>query len=484
MPALEYRPGSQRFGNADTTVAEVRLKAGELALAMRGADTLWSQPPRTIGGTVLAAGTGEPVPGARVSLLGTTLEATTDGRGRFSLTGVLAGEYTVDVRTPSLDSIGAGFPATVTVTESIAELELRAPTGAQVLLAACRKARLDPPGIVVGTVSLPSEGARPHDMKVLAEWIETTGQPVVPAMRVDRQSRWLQTTVDSAGGFRLCGLPIDTDVTIRAESDSFASNTVEARIAPGSRFARAALLLTRGASRAAVFAGRVADSSGHPIGNAEVSLPELSKGALSNDAGEFRLANIPAGTHRIHVRRLGYGPLDTVVAFRPNQVVDRHIILGDVVALDSVRVTAEATALPLSFEEHRRTGLGTFMTREQLAPRDGAKLAEVLSELPSASVYRGSRGAATVGSIRRAPSLQRGAEIIDSLPGIGAKCVAKVYVDGHLMNPGSTAEPFNVNTVSPERIEAIEWYAGPSQTPWRYSNLNSVCGVLVIWLRR
>ncbi len=41
-----------------------------------------------------------------------------------------------------------------------------------------------------------------------------------------------------------------------------------------------------------------------------------------------------------------------------------------------------------------------------------------------------------------------------------------------------------MNSVPPDQIEAIEHYAGPSQTPSRYARLTSSCGVLMIHTRR
>jgi hypothetical protein len=52
------------------------------------------------------------------------------------------------------------------------------------------------------------------------------------------------------------------------------------------------------------------------------------------------------------------------------------------------------------------------------------------------------------------------------------------------MNPGRPTEPYDVNSIAPDQIESLEWYASPSQTPSRYNNLNSVCGVIVIHTRR
>lgn len=58
------------------------------------------------------------------------------------------------------------------------------------------------------------------------------------------------------------------------------------------------------------------------------------------------------------------------------------------------------------------------------------------------------------------------------------------YLDSMLMNPGRPTEPFDVNSVPPVTIEALEYYNGPTQVPHEYNNANADCGVLVIWTRR
>jgi hypothetical protein len=60
-----------------------------------------------------------------------------------------------------------------------------------------------------------------------------------------------------------------------------------------------------------------------------------------------------------------------------------------------------------------------------------------------------------------------------------------VYLDGVLMNGSKQpTEPFDLSTVAPEQLEAVEWYASPSQTPLQYGRSGSQCGVLVLWTRR
>lgn len=75
-----------------------------------------------VSGTVLASGTDQPVAAAQVQLLGTALGATTDARGRFTITGVAPGVWRLQVRaigyTPVIVPdvvVGSAKPATVTV---------------------------------------------------------------------------------------------------------------------------------------------------------------------------------------------------------------------------------------------------------------------------------------------------------------------------------------------------------------------------------
>src|SRR5207247_9601754 len=111
-----------------------------------------------------------------------------------------------------------------------------------------------------------------------------------------------------------------------------------------------------------------------------VSVPDASKTVLTNERGAFRLNGISAGTHRVVVRHVGYGALDTPIAFAPNQTVDRRILLSRVVVLDSVVSTARSN-LPIEFEENRRLGLGHFFTREELAKQEGRTLPAVLAQV-------------------------------------------------------------------------------------------------------
>ena len=60
---------------------------------------------------------------------------------------------------------------------------------------------------------------------------------------------------------------------------------------------------------AAVITGRVVDSAtSQPIQNAQVAVVGTPLGALTNAAGRFTIAGVPAGTHTVRVNLIGFGP--------------------------------------------------------------------------------------------------------------------------------------------------------------------------------
>jgi len=131
MPVLQQvaRPANQ--GGVQLKLAEVHVAGGELALARLGTDTLWKRPLLALSGTVVDSASGRTVAGARVSLVGTPVADSADSRGRFTLQGVLLGEYTMEVRTPSLDSVNAMHQIPIAFTDSAVTLTVRVPSATQ-----------------------------------------------------------------------------------------------------------------------------------------------------------------------------------------------------------------------------------------------------------------------------------------------------------------------------------------------------------------
>jgi len=240
----------------------------------------------------------------------------------------------------------------------------------------------------------------------------------------------------------------------------------------------------------ATLAGRVfIDSTRRPIIAAEVALLDVGKSILTDERGAFRITGIPAGTHRLIVRRIGYGALETNLAFAEGETIDRNIFLARAVRLDSVRTTALRGA-DLEFEENRRLGLGHFLTRKDLEKVGEAKLSSVLATIPGVRIAPSlSAGKAWVVNSRRTflerDSYRTGDPAMDK--GARLACYVNVVVDGmHMYAPRRPDDPlFDINSIRVDQIETIEFYAGAAQLPARYQGPGAdACGVLAIRMRR
>ncbi|HTJ23991.1 MAG TPA: carboxypeptidase regulatory-like domain-containing protein, partial [Gemmatimonadaceae bacterium] len=257
------------------------------------------------------------------------------------------------------------------------------------------------------------------------------------------------------------------------------------------RYARAEVSLARIAADRAVFSGTVLiDSTTQPIAGAQVVLPDLGRAAVTSETGTFRLTDVPAGAHRVMVRHLGFSPVETELSFGSAQRVVRTIYMDRVTVLDSVRVVAEAIDRPLaSFEDHRRVGLGHFFDRAEMAKLEGRTMSAALENMAGIRLAHGRGTQSWVVSSRGHQSLTgrelRQGDDADVRNGARLDCYARVYLDGMRVYAGREGEPlFNVNTIHPEELEAVEYYADAAQTPGEYSDLDTTCGVLVLWTRR
>lgn len=235
-----------------------------------------------------------------------------------------------------------------------------------------------------------------------------------------------------------------------------------------------------------------------PMSDVELGFSGLSLTARSDSLGRFTFPAVPAGTHVLTARRIGYQAFEMDLRVGAASPAPLRVVLLPLPQVDSVRVVATPlTNQMLEFEENRRVGLGRFLVREQLMRYDGMKLGSALPQLPAVSLVRSGQRSLLVSrrSYVRGSCRSPGQGSVPGQPkytptlyeanrGVVCTCYAHVYVDGQLQNPGQPADPFDVYSLPIDDIEGVEWYAGPAQTPVQYARLNSACGVLVVHTRR
>jgi hypothetical protein len=445
---------------------------------------------QAVHGTVVDSTTGIPLRNARLAVVDRSVDAVTDSSGGFRLSGLAAGHYTLVVRTPSLDSLGASYNVTLDVAGDSTSIAVRVPTALQVAAFACQQ-DLGTGGVLLGRLTSPDDTAASRTGIVTAEW-----QPGTVSTSAAASPLWVSASSDARGRFALCGVPLDVELTLKAVTEGASGGPTRATVPVRARFGRTEVILDRKAA-SAVFTGVVTlDTTREPIGGVEVALPDLSRTTLTNERGTFMLREIPPGDQHVVVRRLGYGPVDTRLTFQAGRVVQRRFALTRAVVLDSVQVTGRASDHMLDdYEANRRLRLGHFLSREDLAKLEGVSTGAAIrsltgTEVHSRSTYAWVRGSHSFSMAPQVPEL----DPVDALKGaFRTNCYSIVYLDDRLVFRNrvlhtvangvihNVMEPlFDVNSIPVSEIESLEFYSSAAEMPARYRNTDSECGVLII----
>jgi hypothetical protein len=223
-----------------------------------------------------------------------------------------------------------------------------------------------------------------------------------------------------------------------------------------------------------------------PLSDAEIAIAELKLLARTDSLGRFLFNQIPKGTYRVTVRRLGYQGMAVNAKFSGTDTLAADFALTALsVTLDTVSVKGQAVVPGKfrEFEERRVSGFGSFMTREDLDKQRDRPLGEIMTRLSGVRYNRyGSEGA--IASHRWSGGRSRGGDSFDRRKGAPGGCYAQVFLDGIRVFSSNPGEPlFNINSLEPSSIQGIEYYASAAQTPIQFDPRNADCGTVVIWTR-
>lgn len=236
--------------------------------------------------------------------------------------------------------------------------------------------------------------------------------------------------------------------------------------------------------------GTVRAASGSPIAGAEVRIADSVR-ATSTEDGRFVVGDLPAGILRISVRAVGFTPYNANMRLSEGDTAGVDVILRptDATRLPEVEVTETSVSSIPEFEERRREGFGTFVTRAQLDSFGGAPLTDVLRRKANRIQYvRHCLGGFALASHQQSMSIMAMAP-----PGAGGykncnmprACYFQVFLDGVMLyNPTAGGLPPKVDEFRALNLEGVEVYRGGAQTPSRYSGSSAACGTVLLWTRR
>jgi TonB-dependent starch-binding outer membrane protein SusC len=206
------------------------------------------------------------------------------------------------------------------------------------------------------------------------------------------------------------------------------------------------------------------EMEGLPVAGAQVLVEGVDAGRATDRRGLLLLRGLPAGTWLVEVRFIGYLPWQRHIALEAGVAEGLLVHLeADPVALAPLEVHARSTLLSRGFYDRKRSGVGTFLTRDDLDHIRPRVLSDVLRRVGGIHVGSDSRG--------MPPARIRGQQTM------AGGCPIQYFVDGVL------TYALNIDEVRPGDVEGIEIYRGAASIPIMFRRGSASCGVIVLWTR-
>lgn len=225
--------------------------------------------------------------------------------------------------------------------------------------------------------------------------------------------------------------------------------------------------------------GRIIDTADNRLRDAHVELVGFAEVTTDNN-GIYRFIGVPPGTYLVRVRQVGYAPvlLRAVVQDAPVVRLDAELLP---LTHQLERVTVTETPVvnrlddPGGFSGRRGQHVGGFfMSEDEIAQRSATKTEQLFRTVPF--VHVSDDGTLRTGG----PTNGRGSPLPArvSLATDGQCKFMQVFVDG-----AHVADGFDVNTIAPAAIRAIEVYRDAATTPPELRSFGTICGTVAIWTK-
>ncbi|HEX7980785.1 MAG TPA: carboxypeptidase regulatory-like domain-containing protein [Gemmatimonadaceae bacterium] len=442
-------------------------------------------------GTITDSVHARPLAGAHVVAVATgsrsdvPRQVTSDSAGRYQIDSLPLGRYIVGLESALLDSLEITLsPREVTVSPGrVATLDLAVPPAAKLRAAECPGVALPKEtGVVYGrVVSAETESPLAGAVVVLqwrelALWDAAGGKMLHPIA----SARTASITTDDGGWYHACGVPTGTWVSLQVQQKgrvgpvlrTLVDDTLgivlrhvsfSASTAHGSKdFADTTRIAPF--TGTATLTGFVRGLAETPIPSAEVYVLGTRSSAVTDAQGSYTLSGLPAGTHELEVRRIGYSLEDAWVELRNDVTTRSDVRLQRSVNLDSIRVVATRTRYKEFAEHQRRSPGGRFLGPEQIQRMHASRTSDIIRSIPGFIVEDRISGRTRVYAA-----------------GMDRPCLVNIAIDG-FSGWGNDPDAFSVDDVNPRYLGAIELYqggviGGPPE-------LDKGCGTIVIWTKR
>ena len=415
---------------------------------------------------------------ATVFIPGGSQTAFTDSAGHFEITNVPVGRQFIAFSSAALDSLGLGTTgAYVNVrADEITEAQLSTPSFRSLWRSLCSISSIVSvdSGIVWGTIRDAASDIRLAGAATSFSWYDVS----IGADKKPIFSEYVRrVNTDSTGTYYACGLPSDIAISSEAAGTRSASGTVQYSIGDR-RITRIDLLVSTdmvhklsakstradsiGATRAhgtSTLTGIVRSPAGLPLPNSSITIASVDTAVRINQDGAFQFVSLPAGTHVLQVRQVGFAPATLLVDLRPGKSTTADVVMPAArLAAFNVRSTKLYGTDRAGFEDRKRLGFGYTLETNDFKNRMDTQI--ILRELPGLTVTRNNSADFTV-------TMENASRI----------CDPTIWVDG-VRNVLEVALAY-----APADIRAIEVYPRQIEVPSQFSTTNA-CGAILFWTNR
>ena len=245
-----------------------------------------------------------------------------------------------------------------------------------------------------------------------------------------------------------------------------------------------ALLAGEAWAQTGTVTGTVTDAASlAPISSAQVYIPGLQIGTLSQANGRYLLVNVPTGTHTIRVERIGYATTNQDVTVTADQATEANLALAqDVLALDEIVVTGTAG-------QARRREIGNTIAQVNVGDLN-EKVANVGSllqgRLAGVRIVEGSGNSGSGADIRLRGNVSMSMSNQPLIYIDGMRSKSEPYPapgrPGGRGTGGSMEVSSPLADLNPEDIERIEIVKGPAATT--LYGTEAAAGVIQIFTKK
>jgi hypothetical protein len=430
-----------------------------------------SSPYAVLVGAVIDSIRGGPLTGAIVVISGTDRQATVDSTGRFRIDSIPPGDHELGVFHPLLDSLNISISSKSVPLPAglVSSIVMATPSAATTVAVYCSEAeRQRGPAAVIGRVLAADSD---HPIKDATVRYTSVSIEVGKTIGLRRNTFSREENVKATGEFALCGLPATGGGIVHATRGQIVTGEIVADVSRR-LLAIVTLRLDTLKRGTAVVIGRIVDDKGTPIPKADVTLAGSRIKTVTGDGGSFALRDLPAGSQTIQVRKVGFVAVDTALTLSSVSPLQLAMNLhATAVTLNTVNVHAARLAAlqRVGFERRRKTGIGQYLTEDEIRSRGKGRLSDVARTIPGLQVRYTSSGL---------PVIVQGRGASNTLTG----CVTYLLdANPYLDRPPGTIDAL----VRSEDVIGLEVY-GPSEVPAdlvvTQAGMSS-CTLVVIWTR-